>query len=55
MIPIDWDKWEATPEQMAEMGNLDGPLSRGQIHPEEYIRAIMLVGPTLYVPEESEE
>jgi hypothetical protein len=46
--PVDWDNWSASPEQMAEMGNLDGPLSRSQIHPEDYVRAIMAAGPPLY-------
>ena len=35
------DVWEPTPAQMAEIGNLDGPLSRGQIHPVDYIRQVL--------------
>jgi len=47
-----WNKrtWEPTPEQMAEMGNLDGPLSRGQIHPVDYIKAVLAVGGEPFSP-----
>lgn len=41
----DQKTWQPTPEQMAEIMNLDGLLSRGQIHPVDYVASILNAGP----------
>jgi len=41
----DQKTWQPTPEQMIEIMNLDGLLSRGQIHPVDYISRILAAGP----------
>jgi hypothetical protein len=45
-LSVKAEAWEPTPAQYAEIANLDGPLSRGEIHPVDYIRKVLSAAPT---------